>query len=89
MWQWLFTINVTLTGRNRILLNGFLSEQEMISGNKNLDKLEAPILEKIWDLCGGRKANPTTTDHQIQKVDVLLNIKEASAIGFTEDNLSE
>lgn len=91
IWKWLMSLNMCLIGRNRIFLNSFLVEQEMTGDFKQLGKLELPILEKIWDLCGGRQSQPNTNEYQIQRVDILFRVKEAeeAPLKFKMDNIND
>ena len=85
------SLNMCFIGRNRIFLNGFLVEQEMTGDFKQLEKLELPLLEKIWDLCGGKQSQPNTNEHQIHRVDILFRVKEAeeAPLKFKMDNIND
>ena len=89
IWKWLISLNICLISRNRIFLNTFLAEQETVAKQKSPSDLESSILIKIWDICGGKEAQPQTNDHQIQRVDILFRVKEAeeAPLNFQMENI--
>ena len=80
-----------LIARNRLFFNNFLEEQELTGYYRDLQKLEKPMLEKIWDLCGGKDDHPVKNENLIQRVDIIFRVKEAeeAPLKFKMENITD
>ena len=72
LWKWIYKLQFVLISRNRLLLDGFFTKQEMMVQVNYAEmrvptKIESVFIDKIKHVC----------NESVQRVDIFLSITEA------------